>query len=301
MALNGANAIEQLALPNFSINTAWNLGGVDSFSGPYYALDLQAAPGAPQTTAVTLANFDISPSAAEVVIYDGSTQRSNPLVVTQYPYSSLQWGSTDTTLYSVDEQEPQDFLVLGVGPSGAVLNQNYNRVVSPYSSEIHYDAGTALVYTDGGQAIQPSNGSIVGDYGASGIALPDSTLDSVFILGQTAALAGTPNYTIESFDQTKFTTISSITIDNVVGTPTAFIRWGSNGLAFTTLQGTPTDFTGTGPGQLYVISGTFVEPSSKTHQLSRTAPMLPVQRTWNLRAGFKQQPPAVVMRDPMSQ
>lgn len=104
-------------------------------SRPYYALDLQAAPGAPQTTAVTLANFDISPSAAEVVIYDGSTQRSNPLVVTQYPYSSLQWGSTDTTLYSVDEQEPQDFLVLGVGPSGAVLNQNYNRVVSPYSSE----------------------------------------------------------------------------------------------------------------------------------------------------------------------
>ncbi len=301
MALNGANAIEQLALPSFSVNTAWNLGGVDSFSGPYYALDLQAAPGVPQTTAVTLANFDISPSAAEVVIYDGSTQRSNPLVVTQYPYSSLQWGSTDTTLYSVDEQAPQDFLVLGVGPSGAVLNQNYNRVVSPYSSEIHYDAGTALVYTDGGQAIQPSNGSIVGDYGASGIALPDSTLDSVFILGQTAAQAGTSNYTIESFDQTKFTAISSITIDNVVGTPTAFIRWGSNGLAFTTLQGTPTDFTGTGPGQLYVISGTFVEPSSKTHQLSRSAPMLPVRRTWNLGTGFKHQLPAVVTRDPMTQ
>jgi len=158
------------------------------------------------------------------------------------------------------------------------------------------------VYTDGGQAIQPSNGSIVGDYGASGIALPDSTLDSVFILGQTAAQAGTSNYTIESFDQTKFTAISSITIDNVVGTPTAFIRWGTNGLAFTTLQGTPTDFTGTGPGQLYIISGTFVGPSSKkTHQLSRSAPMLPVRRTWNLRAGSKQQLPAVVMRDPMTQ
>lgn len=37
MALNGANAIQQLALPSFSVNTAWNLGGVDSFSRPYYA------------------------------------------------------------------------------------------------------------------------------------------------------------------------------------------------------------------------------------------------------------------------
>jgi hypothetical protein len=302
MALNGANAIQQLALPTLSVNTSWNLGGVGSFGGPYYALELQAAPGAPQTTAVTLANFDVSPSAAEVVIYDGSTPRSNPLVVGPYPYSSLQWAGADSILYSVDQEEPQDFLVLGVGSSGAVLNQHYNGIVSPYSAEIHYDAGTGLIYTDGGQSIDPSNGTVVGSYGASGIAAPDSTLDSVFILGQTSAQAGTSNYTIESFNQTTFSAISSITINNVVGTPTALIRWGSNGLAFTTLLGIPTDFTGTGPGQLYVISGSFVEASNGTNQTSRTKRMLPVQRTWSSGVGPRYQlPPAVVKTNPLTQ
>jgi len=76
----------------------------------------------------------------------------------------------------------------------------------------------------------------------------------VFILGQTSTQVGTSNYTIESFNQTTFTAIGSITIENVVGTPTAFIRWGSNGLAFTTRMGAPADFRGSGPGQLYVIS-----------------------------------------------
>ena len=280
VALNGANAIQQLTLPNFQVNAAWNLGGVGNFDGPYYALDLQVAPGAPQTTAVTLANFGVSPSSAAVAIYDGTTQRPNQLKSMAYPYSSLQWAGNDSTLYAVDQGVPQDFLVLGVGSPGAVLNQHYNGTLSQYSSGIHYEAGAGFVYTDTGQVIQPSNGSIVGSYSASGIAVPDSTLDRVFILGQTSAQVGTSDYTVESFDKTKFTAIASITINNVVGTPTALIRWGSNGLAFTTL-GSPADFIGIGPGQLYVINGDFVKPSG-TSPLLRTVPMLSVQRTWGM-------------------
>lgn len=295
MALYGENAIQKLMLPNFKVNTAWNLGGAGTFEGPYYALDLQVAPGAPQTTAVTLANFDVSPSPTGVVVYDGSTPRPTQLQVIRYPYSALQWAGTDSMLYAVDQQAPQDFLVLGVGPSGAVLNQHYNGVVSPYSTGIHYDSSTGLVYTDGGQAIQPSNGTALGNYGPSGIVVPDSALDRVFILGQTSAQAGTSNYTIESFDQTKFSAIGSITIDNVVGTPTALIRWGSNGLAFTTRMAAPTDFRGTGPGQLYVISGDFVNRSGGASQSSNTAPLLPVRRTWSLATGSRHQSRAAVV------
>jgi len=298
MALYGENAIQQLVLSNFTVNTAWNLGGAGTFSGPYYALDLQAAPGAPQTTAVELANFAISPSAAGVVIYDGSTPRPNIGCCG----SSLQWAGDDSTLYGVDQEVPQDFFVVGVGPSGAALSQQYDRVFNSYSASIHYDAGTGLVYTDDGQAFQPSNGTIVGSYGASGIAVPDSTLDRVFILGQTAAQAGTLNYTIESFDQAKFTAIASIPIDNVVGAPTALIRWGSHGLAFTTRIGAPTDFTGSGPGQLYVISGDFVQPSGSASPTPGTARLLPVQRTWSLASSSRpQSQPAVVHPNPLNQ
>ncbi len=272
VALYGENAIQQLTLPNFQISSSWNLGGAGTFFGPYYALDLQAVPGAPQTTAVVLANFDISPSTADVTIYDGSTPRPNALNASAYPYSSLQWAGSNSTLYAVDGQ---DFLVLGVGSSGAVLNQHYFGVVSPYSASIHYDAGIGLVYTDGGQAIQPADGSVVGNYGASGIAVPDSTLGKVFILGQTAAQVGTSNYSIESFDQTKFTATDSITVDNVVGTPTALIRWGRNGLAFTTRIGMPVNFLGTGPGRLYVISGSLVKSANSASESSNAPPLLP--------------------------
>jgi hypothetical protein len=257
VALYGQNAIQQLTLPNIQVNNSWNLGS-DSFSGPYYALDLQAAPGAPQTTAVTLANFNRSPSSASVVIYDGATPRPTQLPSSRYSYSSLQWAGNNTTLYTVDQSVPEDFLTLGVGSTGVTLSQHYDRILNSYSPNIHYDSGTGLIYADGGQVIQPSNGSIVSSYGASGMTVPDSTLGRVFILGQTSAQSGTANYTIQSFDQTKFTAIGSITINNVVGKPTGFIRWGSNGLAFTTRVGQATNFTNTGPGQLYVISGDFV-------------------------------------------
>ena len=287
-ALYGANAIQQLTLPGFTVNTAWNVGGVGSFSGPYYALDLQVAPGASQTTAVTLANFGVSPSSVAVVIYDGPTPRSTPLQSTLYAYSGLKWAGTASTLYAVDQGIPQDFLVLAIGSSGAILSQHYDRVFNAYSANIHFDAGTGLVYTDAGQAIQPSNGTIVGSYGASGLAVPDSILGRVFILGQTSPQVGTSNYTIESFNQTSFAAIGSITIQNVGGTPTSFIRWGNNGLAFTTRIGGTADFIGTGPGQLYVVSGSFVDPAAApTSQSTAVTQLLPVRRTWNLGATSK--------------
>ncbi|MGD0890184.1 MAG: hypothetical protein ABR923_01530 [Terracidiphilus sp.] len=295
MALDGANSIQQLTLPNFTANASWNLGGETSFGGPYYALDLQSAPGAPQTTAVTLGNFDFSPASAGLVIYDGATPRPNVLPPYQYPYSSLQWGSSDATLYAVDGEEPQDFLVLGVGSSGAVLDHAYASLLSPYSESIHLDAGTGFVYTDGGEVVQPSTGTVVGNYGASGIAVPDSSIDRVFILGQTSAQSGTSNYTVEVFDQTKLTAVGSITIDNVVGTPTAMIRWGTNGLAFTTLVGRPTWFNANGPGLLYVISGTIVAASQEKGSSGSVKPLDSVHRTWDAEVGRRQQRGASVL------
>jgi hypothetical protein len=112
--------------------------------------------------------------------------------------------------------------------------------------------------------------------------VPDSALNTVFILGQTAAQNGTANYTIQSFNQTTFKPISSIVIPNVVGSPTALITWGSGGLAFTTQAGNYLySFTGNGPGQLYVINGDFVKPSDASKSLN-SAPFSPVQRTWGL-------------------
>lgn len=284
--LDGQNSIAQLALPGFQVNMSWNLGA-DSFNGPYYALDIEAAPGAPQTTAVTLANFDISPSAAGVLIYDGSTPRPDELLENLPPYfgdpsSSVQWNGSASTLYAIDQY--QDFMVFNVSSAGVTVNKFYNNLFSTDFPRIHYDAGTGLIYTDDGQVIQPSNATIIGNFGSSGIAVPDSSLNLVFILGQTSAQTNTSSYTIASFNQTTFAPVGSMIVENVVGTPTGLIRWGSNGLAFTTLRGLPYGFSfgGDGPGQLYVISGAFVNASDPAKKSPPAARFAPVRRTWGI-------------------
>ncbi|HEX4004891.1 MAG TPA: IPT/TIG domain-containing protein [Acidobacteriaceae bacterium] len=282
VGLNGQNSMEQLALPGFQVNSSWNLGA-DSFFGPYYALDIEAAPGSPQTTAAILANSNVSPSADWLQIYDYGTARGTGLAAwpVTYAYNSLQWAGDDSTLYSVDQSGPQSFIVLGVGASGATVSQGYNGILNGYSLGIHYDAGTGLVYTDAGQVVNPASGTVVKSLGASGIAVPDSSLDRVFILGQTSAQNGTQNYTIESFDQTAFTKVGSIAIDNVVGTPTALVRWGSNGLAFTTRVGALTDLYNIGAGELYVIAGKYVTAAAKDAGGSESAASTErVHKTW---------------------
>jgi hypothetical protein len=278
VGLDGLNTVEQLTLPGFAVNTKWNLGS-DSFNGPYYALDLEAAPAAAQTTAVTLANFDVSPSSAAVVIYDSATPRPTRATSGAYEYSSLQWTPNDATVFSVDQSQPQSFLTLAVTASGAALSQHYSGLLQSYSQSIHYDSVSGLIYTDAGQVVQPSSGTIVGSFGASGIVAVDSTLNRVFILGQTSAQSGTTNYTIESFNQTTFAPVGSITIANVVGVPTGFIRWGTNGLAFTTIAGYPAQRELMGPGQLYAVAGTFVNQAISASQPA-VIPLLPVANTW---------------------
>jgi hypothetical protein len=277
----GQNAIDQLSLPDLGVKSSWNLGGQTTFDGPYYAFDLRSAPGAPDTIAVTLSQFGVSPSAQGVVIYDDAIRRPTVLQNGYYTSAGLEWGSSSSTLYACDQGGPSSFLVLSVSPSGAALSQHYDRILSGCNSEMHYDKGNGIVYTDQGQAIQASTGSIVGSYNASGIAVPDSTLNRVFILGQTSAQQRTSNYTIQSFDQTGFTLVSSLTIENVVGTPTGFVRWGSNGLAFTTRVGRTWQFAPSGPGHLYIISGDFVQPSGTSHSSQPTGPLPRVQRTWD--------------------
>ena len=107
-------------------------------------------------------------------------------------------------------------------------------------------------------------GTTVGNYAVAnpyaGLAAIDSAQGRVFFLGQTTGQQGTSTYTLQAFDQKGLNLLNSLTIPNVQGTPTALIRWGTNGLAFTTRVGVQYFFYGIGPGRLYVLHGTFVKP-----------------------------------------
>ena len=98
------------------------------------------------------------------------------------------------------------------------------------------------MYTTGGRAIDPATGSPVGNFNTNGLVATDSTLNRAFYL------SSSPNsVTINSYDLTQFTLLGSITISNVTGNVRRFVRWGQNGLAFSTDS-----------GSLYLVGGNFI-------------------------------------------
>jgi hypothetical protein len=123
-----------------------------------------------------------------------------------------------------------------------MLTNDYSSEFSSYNNRIHFDRGTKLIYSDDGHAVNPSTGNPVGHFSAGfGVMVPDSTVNAAFFLSETS------NGTIQSFDLKRFSLNGSITIPNVSGSPVRIIRWGNNGLAFTTSA-----------GPLYLIGGNFV-------------------------------------------
>ena len=269
--LDGASSVQRFILPGVTKDISYSLGSNATF-GPYIALDLQVAPGTPHTTAVSLGNTGVSPRAqGGVEIFDDGTAR--PTIAPGNVsggglFDSLQWGANANTLYAANNETSSfDFYTLTVNSSGVTRNQDFPNVFSVYNYRIHYDSGTNLVYADEGHVVNPATGAPVGNFSVSGgVMVPDSTLNTAFFA---VGSLGSSNVTIESFNLTTFTKISSITIPNVTGTPLRLIRWGQNGLAFNT--------GGTGVnGQVYLVQAELVTKASSAIRLEGPpTPVLP--------------------------
>jgi hypothetical protein len=242
--LDGSAKVQRFTLPSLSTDIAYSLGR-NTFFGPYYALDLQVAPGAPQTTAVSLGIMGISPQAqGGVVIFDDSTPRSTTAAGGDNLYDSIQWGSDDTALYASNyESSSFDFYILSVSLTGVVLDTDLSGDIGGYFKRIHFDAGDKLIYDDFGDVVDTS-GNPVGSFTPDneGVMVPDSLLGKAFFAsGSSGDMAE-----IQAFDQKKFTSLGSIMISSPAN-PTRIVRWGNNGLAFITFE-----------GAVYLVGGNFV-------------------------------------------
>jgi hypothetical protein len=251
VGLDGAASVKRFHLPDLTPGITMALGS-DSFFGPWHALDLQVAPAHAGTTAVSLGSSGSSPSAlGGVVIYDDATARP-----TRAPgfggggnlFDSIQWGTDAAHIYAGNAEDTGfDFYVLTVDSSGVSLAHDYGGALGGFGARIHFDRGTQLVYGDDGQVLDPSTGQPAGHFQASGLMVPDSTVGRAFFLGSSSF--NSPDYVITTYDLLHFTSIGSVTLKGVAGTPRSFIRWGPRGLAFCTDQG------------VYLVAGGFVDGS----------------------------------------
>lgn len=269
-----ATVATQLQLPTLQAPLTWTLSNpVDS--AVYTAGDIRVASGSPHTTAVTLFNLQSNPDeTGGVVIYDDATERPNfaPGYFGGNTYDTLAWSASDQVLTAACFSGCPLYQIQVTQPGAAFAAAGPTQF---NQGEIHSDFGTGLIYSDDGDVADPNTLAIVGTYNASGLLAPDSSLNRVFILGQTQAQANTSNFTIESFDEKTYTPVSSITLNDLHGTPTQLIRWGPSGLAVLTL-----DTTFTSPGMLYLISDTNFVSNAQAATAPAAKPFESVQRRW---------------------
>lgn len=237
VGMDGSSSVQRYVLPSLQFDTSYLLGAQKTY-GPYFPWDLEVAPGLPHTTAVARAVwFPLDPANewdvyGGIAVYDDATERPTVANTPGPDYDSVQWAS-DTTIYANDAWDSAfNLYTLTVSSSGVAQTNDYQNEFSEFYMHIHYDNGTGYVYGDDGTVVNPANGQHVGSFQASGMMIPDSSLNSAFFLGQTQSQFQSTNYTIEMFDQTTFAPVAEITVSGVQGTPLHFIRWGANGLAF---------------------------------------------------------------------
>jgi len=252
VGLGGASSVNRFVLPGLAPDVEIPLGR-DATYGPYYAGDLQVAPGAPRAVAVSLGVRGYSWSANAVAVFDDATQRPTKLPATRGSFDSLQWGATASTLYAAAPQYWGDLFVLSVDASGVALTKDYAGAFDGYAVRIHFDPGTGLVYGDDGRAVDPATGLAKGTFSTTGlyasVMVPDSSLDSGFFLGAPSSW-GSSSLTIRAYHLRQYFETRSTTVAFVSGPTSRLIRWGPDGLAFRSAN------------QVVLVRGTTVLPVS---------------------------------------
>jgi hypothetical protein len=240
VGIDGNSTVQRFLLPSFTPDIQIPLGS-DPFNGPFFALDIQIAPGTPHTTAITLGAFNHSPSAlGGLLIFDDATPR--PTTLPGFPpniFDSLQWGADATQLFAANNETTSfDTYSLSVTASGVALTHDFPSLFNTFFSRIHYEPSSKLLYTDSGQVINPATGAQAGKFAAIGPMFPDAVLHRAFFVDP-------PN--IQAFDLTSFAQISSFTVTDptVQGGAGRLLRWGTNGLAMNTSGGQFLLFRGT--------------------------------------------------------
>lgn len=250
-----AGSVQQFSLPSLTAGVNYTLGS-DS-QGPFFALDLQVAPGAPHTTAVSQGHPTAPKAGGPLAIFDDATARTNTVAgadsVAANLFDSLQWGADTSTLFAASDEEfvsgsvlqPSNFYTLAVDVAGVTLSQSFLGVFSPafgagLPNRIHYDPLSNLIYNDNGNVIDPSTGGAVqgftigtGSVVPSAWAVIDSTKNVAYFLELTNTAPAL--FEIQEFDLTTRLRTRIIPLDNgtlIPGIPRRLIRWGTNGLAF---------------------------------------------------------------------
>jgi len=217
-------------------------------------LDVQVAPGAPHTVALSL-------GTGLVVLDDGVAR---PAVAPSSVFDSVQWGNDATRLFAANNVSTGfDFFVLSAGANGVSLIRDVPSVMFGFRSRIHYDPVVQRVYGDLGETVDPEGTSLPTFAGAplfNCVMAPDGAHGKAFF-ACTENNGSEMLLIMRSFDLGTRTLIASVLLKSwpsIMAEPKEFpvriVRWGNSGLALATTTGRTT-----GGGRIYLYSSPFVQ------------------------------------------
>jgi sugar lactone lactonase YvrE len=233
VGLDGASAVRSFDVPTKTAGAQFPIGIHPSY-GPYAMSDIAVAPGNPKLVAVARQLRGTSPSEAGVAVFDNGVQRTGTGPGHIAGSDFLTFSASASTLYGAGYDS--GLSTLTVDASGVTVA----RTVS-FSTGRGMQFVNGLLYGTNGQVINPDTGALVGTFNVlpsqfgfssfSPLVAVDAAHGKVFFLvsGTTSGSAQ-----LRAYDINTFLLVGAVTITGVSGTPTSFVRWGANGVAFRT-------------------------------------------------------------------
>jgi hypothetical protein len=151
-------AIQRFRLPALTPDLTIPLG--QAFPGSPWTdiFDLAVAPGAPGTLAVAL-----HPGLA--LFDDGNPRVTLPINPFTNAVTAMAWNLDGKVLYGANFLSSRfDLSVFSVGLGAPSQLADYPFTFKDFSNRIHWCAPKGLVYSDGGEAVDPGTGKVVGSF-----------------------------------------------------------------------------------------------------------------------------------------
>lgn len=219
--LYGAGSVSRFHVPSQTVDKTFSLG-TGSY-GTTYVEDIAVQPGNSNVIAVSRYRKGISPRHDGVAIYDNGIKR--PQQTGDHTGSNvIEFSNSPNILYGYCN-ETTGFRVYTniVNEYGVSIGSSHSGLISGFGVDIEYDDG--YLYTTTGRVINTQIMQLVGQFGTSGKIEPDSTVRHTFFVSGS---------TLSAYNQKTFLKTGQYTVAGVSGSPRNLIRWGINGLAYST-------------------------------------------------------------------
>ena len=240
-AVSNAVAVRRYNISTRTLGPIFTVGN-DQFGRTLSVADLQVIPGSPTSVAVARAD-DSTPKG--VAVYDDGVRRSQTTPeLGGANVNVIQPSSSPSLLYGYNNQNTGfDFHRLSINSSGVSVLDSTQGLLSGFAANIVFNGG--LVFGSTGRLVDPQTPALIGTFSTEGSfpyagsflaasVAPDTELGRCYFLAWAGADS---HYHLQAHDIATLLPLKALDLPPDGGSATAFLRWGTNGLAFATTAG----------------------------------------------------------------